>query len=45
MPHSHQNCASGPPGNSGSGTFMPYMLVSTVSGMKIVAMTVRTFMT
>ena len=29
----------------GSGTFMPYMPVSTVSGMKIVAMIVSTFMT
>lgn len=45
MPRIHQNCAPSPPGRCGSFTFMPYMLVSTVSGMKIVAMTVRTFIT
>ena len=34
-----------PPGNAGSGTFMPHIPVSTVSGRKIVDMTVRTFIT
>ncbi len=41
----HQNCASSPPGKCGSGTFMPYIPVSTVRGMKIVEIRVRTFMT
>ena len=31
--------------DAAASTFMPYRLVSTVSGMKIVAMTVSTFMT
>ena len=41
----HQNCAPGPPGNSSNLTFMPNTPVSTVSGMKMVEMTVSTFMT
>ena len=45
MPDSHQNCTASPPGNRGSGTFMPHSPDSSVSGMKIVATTVSTFMT
>ncbi len=45
IPKIHQNCAPSSPGNRGSGTFIPYKPVSSVSGMKIVATTVRTFMT
>ena len=41
----HQNCIPSPPGKTGSVTFIPYMPVSTVSGMKIVDRTVRTFIT
>ena len=41
----HQNAASSPPGRCGSGTFIPYMPVSTVIGMKIVEMMVSTFIT
>src|SRR6185369_5760372 len=44
-PTTHQNCAASPPGNIGSGTFIPHIPVSTVSGRKIVDMTVRTFTT
>ena len=45
MPTTHQNCHSGPPGMCGSVTFIPYMPVSTVSGRKIVEISVSTFMT
>ena len=45
MPMIHQNCAGSPPGNRAKRTFMPYSPVNTVNGMKIVAMTVSTFMT
>ena len=45
MPNSHQNCAAGPPGKCGSATFIPYIPVSTVIGMKMVATTVNTFIT
>src|SRR5690606_9405803 len=44
-PITHQICASGPPGRTGSATFMPQMPVSTVSGMKMVEMIVRIFIT
>jgi hypothetical protein len=40
-PDTHQNCACSPPGNCGSGTFIPHMPVSTVSGMKMVDATVK----
>ena len=45
MPPIHQNCTSGPPGKCGSGMFMPHIPVSTVSGRKIVDITVSTFIT
>ena len=45
MPTTHQNCAASPPGNCGSGMFIPHMPVSTVSGRKIVDITVSTFIT
>ena len=45
IPASHQNCACSPPGKCGSGTFIPHMPVSTVSGRKIVDITVSTFIT
>src|SRR5439155_20702285 len=45
MPTIHQNCAASPPGNRGNPTFMPYIPVSSVSGMKIVETTVSTFIT
>ena len=44
-PTTHQNCTLSCPGTRGSATFMPHMPVSTVSGMKIVEMTVSTFIT
>src|SRR3972149_6991413 len=45
MTNTHQNCAPAPPGRCGRSTFMPYIPVSTVSGMNRVAMIVSTFIT
>ena len=45
MPTIHQNCAPSPPGKSRQSHVHPEHPVSTVSGMKIVAITVSTFMT
>ena len=45
MPNTRQNCAAWLPGKRGSGTFIPQIPVSSVSGMKIVATTVSTFIT
>ncbi len=44
-PISHQNCRASDPGRCGIATFMPHTPVSTVSGMKIVAMSVSSFIT
>ena len=44
MPTIHQNCALSGPGRCGITTFIPYNPVNTVSGMKMVDITVRTFM-
>jgi hypothetical protein len=43
MPATHQNCAASPPGKCGSGTFMPHIPLRTVSGRKMVDITVSTF--
>jgi len=43
-PLTHQNCAASPPGNIGSGTFIPQAPTISVSGMKMVDSTVSTFM-
>ena len=45
MPLTHQNCTSGPPGKCGSVIFIPHIPVSTVSGRKIVDITVSSFIT
>ena len=45
IPATHQNCAASPPGKCGSGTFMPHIPLSTVSGRKMVDITVSTFIT
>ena len=44
MPPIHQNCEPAPPGRCGRSMFIPHIPVSTVSGRKIVDITVRTFM-
>ena len=44
-PATHQNCTGSPPGSAGNATFMPHIPVRTVNGMKIVEITVRTFIT